>query len=58
VNLLDESEAYRIEEGGMELADGEGRTTIAFEQEVEWRSDPAQLVGISWALRSTDGNGG
>ena len=55
LNLLDEVEAYRIEDGRLELMDGEGRTNLVFRQEVQWRSDPAKLVGTSWMLRSTDG---
>lgn len=43
------------EDGRMEMMNGEGRTTVVFEQEVQWRSDPAKLVGTSWVLRSTDG---
>ena len=55
MNLLDETEAYRIEDCRMEMMNGEGRTTLVFEQEVQWRSDSAKLVGTSWVLRSTDG---
>ena len=54
-NLLDEVEAYRIEEDRLEMMDGEGQTRLVFRQEVQWRSDPAKLVGTSWMLRSTDG---
>ena len=55
LNLLDETEAYRIEDGQMGMMNGEGGTTLVFEQEAQWRSDPAKLVGTSWVLRSTDG---
>ncbi len=55
VNLLDEIEAYRVEDGRLGLMDAEGRTRLVFQQEVQWRSDPAKLVGTSWVLRSTDG---
>lgn len=55
LNLLDYIEAYRIEDDRLELMDGGGRTTLVFEQEVQWQSDPAKLVGTSWVLRSTDG---
>ena len=55
VDLLDEVEAYRIEDGRLDLMDGEGQTRLVFQQEVRWRSDPAKLVGTSWVLRSTGG---
>jgi len=55
LNLLDGIEAYRIKDGRLEMMDGGGRTTLVFQQEVQWRSDPAELVGTSWVLRSTDG---
>ena len=55
VNLLDEIEAYRIEDGRLDLMDREGQTKLVFQQEVRWQSDPAKLVGTSWVLRSTDG---
>ena len=54
-NALSDVRAYRIEGGRMEMMNGEGRTTLVFEQEVQWRSDPAKLVNTSWVLRSTDG---
>ena len=54
-NLLDEVEAYRIEGDRLEMMNGDGQTRLVFEQEVQWRSDPAKLVGTSWVLRSTDG---
>jgi heat shock protein HslJ len=37
------------------MMNGGGRTRLVFQQEVQWRSDPAKLVGTSWMLRSTDG---
>lgn len=46
---------YRIEGDRLEMMNGDGRTTLVFRQEVQWRSDPAELVGTSWVLRSTDG---
>jgi heat shock protein HslJ len=55
LNLLDEVEAYRIEDDRLELMDAEGRTNLVVRQEVQWRSDPPKLVGTSWMLRSTDG---
>ena len=55
LNLLGEVEAYRIEEDRLEMTNGEGETRLVFQQEVQWRSDPAKLVGTSWMLRSTDG---
>ena len=39
----------------MEMIDGDGRTMLVFQQEVQWQSDPADLVGTSWVLRSTAG---
>ena len=54
-NLLDEVDAYRIEGDRLEMMNGEGQTRLVFQQEVQWRSDPAKLVGTSWMLRSTDG---
>jgi heat shock protein HslJ len=35
LNLLYETEAYRIEDGRMEMMNGDGRTTLVFEQEVQ-----------------------
>ena len=55
LNLLDEVEAYRIEEDRLEMMNGEEQTRLVFQREVQWRSDPAKLVGTSWVLRSTDG---
>ena len=49
------AENYRVEGDSLEMVDDEGRTTLVFQQEVQWRSDPAKLVGTSWVLRSTDG---
>ncbi len=47
LNLLDEVEAYRIEGSRLEMMNGEGETRLVFQQEVQWRSDPAKLVGTS-----------
>ena len=55
LNLLDEVEAYRIKGDRLEMMNGEGQTRLVLQQEVQWRSDPAKLVGTSWMLRSTDG---
>lgn len=55
LTLFDEAEAYRVEDDLLEMMNGEGRTTLRFQKEVQWRSDPAKLVGTSWMLRSTDG---
>ncbi len=55
LRLFDDAHAYRVEGDLLELMNGEGRTTLRFQKEVQWRSDPAKLVGTSWVLRSTDG---
>lgn len=54
-NAFGDVRAYRVEGERLEMIDGDGRTTLVFRQEVQWRSDPAELVGTSWVLRSTDG---
>ncbi len=54
-NALSDVRTYRIEGGRMEMIDGDGRTMLVFQQEVQWQSDPADLVGTSWILRSTGG---
>ena len=55
LRLFDDTEAYRVEGDLLEMMNGEGRTTLRFQKEVQWRSDPARLVGTSWVLRSIDG---
>lgn len=55
LNALDVTEAYRIEDDRLEMKNGEGRTTLVFQQESQWKSVPAKLVGTSWVLRSTNG---
>ncbi len=46
---------YHVEGDRLAMKNGEGRTTLVFKREPQWRSDPAELVGTSWMLRSTDG---
>lgn len=55
LDALTAAETYSLENDRLVLANGEGRTTLVFEQKVRWQSDPADLARTSWALRSTDG---
>jgi heat shock protein HslJ len=54
-NAFDDVREYRVEGVRLEMMDGDGRMTLVFQQEVQWQSDPADLVGTSWVLRSTAG---
>lgn len=55
LNLLDEIEAYRIEDGWLDLMDGEGETRLVFEEKAPLAFDPSTLTGTRWAVRSVDG---
>jgi hypothetical protein len=49
------AEVYRLDGGRLELGAGRGRTTAVSEEKVRWRSDPEDLVGTRWKVRSIDG---
>ena len=55
LNALDDAATYRLRDGVLQVQNFEGTTTLVYEQESLSRSDPADLAGTRWLLRSVSG---
>ncbi len=54
-NAVSSAESYSVGGDRLMITGGEGGRTLVFLRKADWRSDPADLAGTSWVLRSTDG---
>ena len=55
LDALGEAATYRVRGNTLEVQNSEGTTLLAYEQESLSRSNPKDLVGTRWLLRSVDG---
>lgn len=55
VAALEDAATYRVRGDTLEIQDPKGKTTLAYEQESLATSNPADLVGTRWLLRSVNG---
>jgi heat shock protein HslJ len=55
MEALHNAASYRLRGDRLEIRNAEGNTILAYEREPQWASDPADLVGTRWKLRSING---
>ncbi len=55
MEALHNAASYRLSDDRLEIRNAEGTTTLVYEREPQWASDPADLVGTRWKLDSFNG---
>ncbi len=55
LDALQVADAYRMRDGSLEIQNAEGDITLVYTSRPQWNSNPADLAGTKWELRSTNG---